>query len=181
MSRAIGILEKLSLVRGKKVLAHIGGPSGAGKTELVNTLQPKVKNIRLVDLDQFDDEATKLLGWEGTPKNDYTNKMLSELHKARQDLINKFIKKSSKPIVFFGHTTEAGKETKLPTTVRILLSTNPKTAAVRRGKAKGLGKKDLSDLIKTGREDVGFMKGRGYISLNSRQVYNLILNWSKEL
>jgi len=181
MSWAIEISEAVKSLGKKKVLAHIGGPSGAGKTELVNTLQPKVRNIRLVDLDQFDDEAVSSLGWTKTPKNDYTDKMLSTLFLDRQKRINQFISSSSKPIVFFGHTIEAGKETRIPTDTRILLSTSPRTASVRRFKTKGLSASELKDLMRAGKEDVIFLKRRGYTPMSSRKIYSLILQWSKEL
>lgn len=100
-----------------KVLAHVAGPSGAGKTELVNKLGESVKNIKLVDLDIFDDQAVKALGWEGKSKNDYTDEMLDRVHAKRQELIDAYIEKSDKPIVFFGHHVEGDNVTDTPKTV----------------------------------------------------------------
>lgn len=181
MKRASIILKQISEMGVRKVIAHISGPSGSGKTELVNILQSRVKNIHLVDLDQFDDEAIESLGWTNIPKNDYSEKMLDTLHKKRQGLIDRFIRQSSKPIIFFGHTTEAGRETHLPAHTRILLSTSPKKAAVRRGKAQKLSPQELLNLIKVGKEDVSFFRGKGYVPMTSREIYNQILVWSKEL
>jgi len=180
MNRAQEILEYMNYVRGEKVLAHVGGPSGAGKTELVIALTPKVKNIELRDLDEFDDYAVDAMGLNGVSKNDYTNQMLLQHHRKKQHIIDNFIQKSSKPIIFFGHTEEAGNEIQLPTSVRILLSTNPRTASIRRAKNRELSPQELRDLIRTGREDIKYLRGKGYIPMTARQIYNMILFWSRD-
>ena len=181
MRRAPRILEKLNYVRGEKVLAHVGGPSGSGKTELVNVLTPKVKNIRLIDLDMFDDEAEIELGMSNINKNSYTDAQLAAHHRMKQRLINNFITLGSKPIIFFGHIEEAGRVIKIPTSVRILLSTSPRSSAVRRGKHKDLSPTEIKELIEIGDEDVKYLKGLGYIPMSSREIYSMVLSWSKSL
>jgi hypothetical protein len=180
-SKASRILERLSFVRGEKVLAHVGGPSGSGKTELVNALQPKIRNITLMDLDEFDERAEHIMGLSGMNKNDYTDAMLREHHNIKQKLINNFIQRNQKPIIFFGHIEEAGRIIRIPTSIRILLSTNPRSSAVRRYKNREMTPDELRDLIRTGHADVKYLKGQGYIPMNSRQVYSMVLGWDKKI
>lgn len=180
-NKASCLLEILSFKRGEKVLAHVAGPSGSGKTELVNILQQKVYNIKLMDLDEFDDRAEHVMGLFGTNKNTYTDAMLRDHHNIKQKLITQFIQRSSKPIIFFGHIEEAGRVIHIPTSIHIFLSTSPTTSAVGRYKQKQMSPEELRELIKTGQADVKFFKGLGYIPMSSRQVYSMILSWSKEL
>ena len=164
-----------------KVFAHIAGPSGSGKTELMYALRRHVKNIALIDLDVFDEKAVENLGWESVPKDDYTLAMLRRLHKIRQVLITRFIERSRRPLVLFGHHIESGFITKFSTENRFLLKVSPKTAAVRRGKRQGLSKAELLLRIAVGQEDIEMLLRKGYIPTTPRRVYTIISCWSKEL
>ena len=53
------------------VLAHIAGASGSGKTTLGNKLANLYSGIIVKDLDEFDDEAERILGWSNIKKNNY--------------------------------------------------------------------------------------------------------------
>jgi uridine kinase len=86
-----------------EVLAHIAGASGSGKTTLGHEIASSYSGIVVKDLDEFDDEAEKILGYSDVRKKDYTDEMLSNLAKTRQQLMDDFIKRSNKPMVFVGH------------------------------------------------------------------------------
>jgi adenylate kinase family enzyme len=88
-----------------EVLAHISGASGSGKTTLGQRLSNIYPNVIVKDLDEFDDEAVEALGWQQIKKKYYTNEMISKLAALRQKLMDEFVNKSSKPIVFVGHHT----------------------------------------------------------------------------
>ncbi len=113
-----------------QVLAHISGSSGSGKTFLANKLQKVYPNIIFKDLDEFDDEATEILGFT-IKKNNYTDQMLETLAKKRQELMDDFIKQSNKPIIFVGHHTEGDYVLDIPTKNRFLLNVDAKTSAYR--------------------------------------------------
>jgi hypothetical protein len=153
------------------VLAHIAGPSGAGKTELMNAVGEKVKNFKLIDLDEFDERAEAALGWSDVPKSRYTDKMLSELHAEKQKLLDEYIRQSDKPIVFFGHHIEAENELAFPAERRILLDVSPQTAAINANRRPGKTLKDLKKDVQIGREDVEYLTGRGYEVASPRKVY----------
>ena len=175
------LLEQIHSLYGEKVLAHVAGPSGSGKTELVNTLTPIVRNISLRDLDEFDDFAAERMGMLDISKNEYSDRELYLHHTLKQNLIDQFIRSSNKPVIFFGHIEESGREIKLNTSTRILLTTSPRHAAIRRARNRNLSRKALQELIRIGYSDVKYYKSRGYVPMSSRQVYALILTWSKDM
>ena len=164
-----------------KVLAHIAGPSGSGKTELANQLSGVIRNIVFRDLDEFDDVTIDTLGWTNIDKNDYTDHMLRQLVNYRQELISQFIQKSFQPIVFVGHHVEAGYVTLFHAPVRIVLNVSPRTAAVRRYKRYDYTKERLQRDIEIGQEDVRYLRSHGYILMSPRQVYNIMVKWSRQL
>jgi 2'-5' RNA ligase len=163
------------------VLAHIAGPSGAGKTELMNALRERVKNINLVDLDEFDEKAEEALGWSEVSKQDYTDEMLAQLHEEKQRLVDEYIRESDKPIVFFGHHIEADNELSFPSEQRILLDVSPQTAAINAARRPGKKATDLKKDIRIGQEDVEYLTGRGYEVESPRKVYSKIRALSGKL
>lgn len=164
-----------------KVLAHIAGPSGSGKTEIAHKLTQDAPNIHFVDLDDFDYEAVSSLGWLDIPKNDYTDKMLRDLHRLIQQKVNTFIASSALPIVFVGHHEEAGYITKLSAPIKIVLNVSPKKATIRRATRFGYSKERIKQDINIGKEDLRFLRQHGYILMSPRQVYSMVMDWSKQL
>lgn len=157
-----------------KVLAHIAGPSGAGKTELVNKLGESIKNVDLVDLDIFDEQAVKVLGWEAKPKNGYSDAMLNQLHDVRQSLIDDYIAKSDKPIIFFGHHIEGDNVTDLPAADHFLLNVSPTKAALNAARRPGKTSEQVKEDIQIGKRDVAQLKALGYEPLSSRAIFSKI-------
>jgi len=161
--------------RGKRngeVLAHVAGPSGAGKTELMNRLAREIDNVELKDLDEYDDLAVEQLGWTGIDKNDYTDEMLDRLHVTRQKLIDEDIKRIKQPIIFFGHAVEGDNETYLPTKRRIMLDVDPARSAVRVARRPGRSLKDVKEAYRIAKEDREYLLNQGYDPEKPAAVYN---------
>ena len=168
-----------------KVLAHISGASGSGKTTLINNLSKKYKNINFKDLDDFDDLAVKQLGWDNVKKNDYTDKMLRTLANRRQKLIDDFIRKSNKPIVFAGIHVEGDNVQRIPTENRFLLNVNAKTSAWRAYKRSQTEdpkyrrkKSELPLDIKDAQEIIDWLLKNGYKPMSVSQIEKEIANFS---
>ena len=78
-----------------KIIVHISGASGSGKTFLGNRLKEQYRNKIIVqDLDDLRDKFIK--NFYGTKKWTYINEQ------EYQNYINAFIDKQNKPIVFVG-------------------------------------------------------------------------------
>lgn len=114
-----------------QVIAHIAGASGSGKTTLANQLAAVHSNVIFKDLDEFDEQAEQILGWNNIRKKDYTDVMLLKLARMRQSLMDDFIKKSNKPIVFVGHHTEGEHVLDIPVKNKFLLNVDAKTSSWR--------------------------------------------------
>lgn len=158
--------------RNGKVLAHVAGPSGAGKTELMNRLEKDIDNVILKDLDEYDDLAIEQLGWTGRDKNNYTDAELNKLHRVRQSLIDRDIENITEPIIFFGHHVEGDNVTRLPTRTKILLDVSPGRSAVRVGRRPGKGLKDVAEAYKIAKEDREYLKAHGYKPEKPAEVFN---------
>jgi len=160
-----------------KVLAHIAGPSGSGKTTIVNVINKKYKNIVAKDLDDFDDEAERQLGWDNIRKKQYTGKMLKTLYHKRQELMDNFIDQSKKPIVFAGHHLEAKRVLKIPTTNKYRLDVSAKESAYR-GYKRSLTedpkyrryKEDLPSDIRAANEDIDFLTKNKYKPFSHKEI-----------
>jgi len=167
----------------RKVLAHIAGPSGSGKTTIATVLAKKYPNIKFTDLDDFDDEAERLLGWDGIKKRKYTNKMLYTLYKKRQQLLDNHIRSSKKPIVYVGHHLEAEHVLKIPTDNRFLLNVDAKTSAYRGWKRSQSEdpkyrrlKKEIPDDVRAAQEDIDWLKKNKYVVMSPKQIDKWIKN-----
>ncbi len=77
---------------GYKVLAHIDGPSGVGKTSLMGKLE--YFGFSTVDLDDFDSVACGMMGlphgWKSSKL--FTDDLLHKVHQIRSNLLSNFIK-----------------------------------------------------------------------------------------
>jgi hypothetical protein len=92
-----------------EVLAHIAGPSGSGKTTLGEQLAELFPSLGVVDLDDMDNHAEELLGFEDTSKTDYTDEMLEELADKRQKLLDAFVRNTDGPVVLVGNHREGNR------------------------------------------------------------------------
>lgn len=159
-----------------QVIAHVSGASGSGKTTLANNLSKKYTNFIFKDLDEFDDEAEKILNFK-VKKQEYTDEMLESLFKQRQLLMDKFIKNSDKPIVFVGHHTEGKHVLDIPTKNRFLLDVDAKTSArrayLRSQKEDPKYRRTLSDLPddeKEAQETIDWLNKNGYRPLSQEEI-----------
>lgn len=166
-----------------EVLAHIAGASGSGKTTLGRELASSHSSIIVKDLDEFDDEAENMLGYLDVGKKDYTDEMLSQLAKLRQHLMDDFIKRNNKPIVFVGHHTEGDHVLHVPTKNRFLLDVNAKTSAwrgyQRSQKEDSKYRRTLEELPqdeKEAQETIDWLLRNGYKLLSRNQI----LQWMME-
>jgi len=111
------------------VLAHIGGASGAGKTHLLEALKAKYPHLNTKDLDEFDEQGEKDLGYKHIRKKDYNDEMLALLAGKRQELMDKYIQGNDN-IVLGGHHTEADHVLKIPTANKMLLDRGPLRSSI---------------------------------------------------
>lgn len=165
-----------------KVLAHISGASGSGKTTIAKKLSLIYPNVIFKDLDDFDDEATEKLKYSEINKQEFDDKMLAELAILRQKLMDEFVALAKKPIVFVGHHTEGNNVLYIPTENKFMLDTDAETSAVRAYKRSQTEDpkhrrklQDLPEDIKEAKEVIEFLLKNGYKSMNHDQI----LNWMK--
>jgi adenylate kinase family enzyme len=165
------------------VLAHIAGASGSGKTTLGNKLANNYSGIIVKDLDEFDEDAEQKLGWSNIRKKDYTDDMLSQLAKIRQQLMDDFIKKSNKPIIFVGHHTEGDNVLYIPTKNKFLLNVDAKTSAwrgyQRSQKEDPKYRRTMEELPedeKEAQETIDWLLKNGYKFLSHDQILQWMMN-----
>lgn len=113
------------------VICHISGPSGSGKTTLLNKIQKLFPNVICKDLDEFDEQAEDILEYSNIKKKNYSDEMLKNLFNKRQELLDKFIKNSDKPIILGGHHTEDKYVLNVHTNNKFRINVGPITSAYR--------------------------------------------------
>jgi hypothetical protein len=181
-----------------KVIAHIGGPSGAGKTTILEKLKRKNPSLVVKDLDDFDRQGRQLL-WGGHPKKqDFTDKMFQQLHSKRDNLLADFLSANKdRQVVLGGHHIEGRHVSNIPEGEKILLDTGALRSAwrnVRRSK-RGKGHKRYRDIIfrqkkspgrrgnpslySIGSEDIQQLRSMGYAPKSPKEILNLIENTVK--
>jgi energy-coupling factor transporter ATP-binding protein EcfA2 len=171
LRRIYGTLEKKA-----DVVAHIAGPSGSGKTTLLSKLRISIPDLVVKDLDDFDTEARKKLGWKGVKKKEYTDEMLSKLHTARQVALNSFLKHNKdRKVVLGGHHIEGPNVTTIPEGHKFLLNTGALQSAVRNvrrsknsGGLKGYG--DIPRFWRIAGKDIKQLRGMGYVNRSPSQI-----------
>lgn len=89
-----------------KVICHISGPAGAGKTTILNHLKEKYPQFEYIDLDDIEKEATVSLHFENTKRNNYTHKMYHQLHLEKQKILDKYLNNSNRKFVLCGFHDE---------------------------------------------------------------------------
>jgi hypothetical protein len=128
MSKAQELITKLDE---GKVLTHIEGSPGAGKTTLMNKLRKDFPQFVFADLDWFRNAAVNSM-----PKikskltSDQLTERLKEISKRSQEELDKWLKKQSKPAVLFGLGGNFTMDITDPSG-KIILSTSPLKSAYR--------------------------------------------------
>lgn len=96
----------LENVINNKVICHITGPSGAGKTTILSMLKSKYSQFEYMDLDDLEKMATESINYIGIKRYQYTDDMYKKLHLEKQRIFNKLLNKSNKQWILAGHHTE---------------------------------------------------------------------------
>ena len=114
------------------IICHIAGPSGSGKTTLLKKINELFPTIITKDLDEFDDEASRVLGLDSTKKKEWDNDDFKKLAQLRQKLMDDFIaSQNNRPIVLGGFHTEDEFVLHIPTDSRFLLDVSAEESANR--------------------------------------------------
>jgi hypothetical protein len=178
----ITLIDTLTINEGgnmndSKVLAHIAGPSGCGKTTLAQEFSKIFKTIKFKDLDVFDYEARVILGWKDVRKRTYTDEMLLALYTERQALLDSYVARSSKPVIFVGIHNEGVHVLKINTTNRFLLNTDAKTSAMRRIKRSAtaapdrqLSNDDMDQHVRQAQGTIDWLEDQGYKAMTVVQL-----------
>lgn len=115
----------LKLASGE-VFAHISGPSGSGKTTVMEEIKTLRPDITAKDLDEFDEEASDVMGldpdWKQTS---WSEELQKEHYKVKQELLDNFIKENrGRDIVLVGLHEEGGDSLAFNAKHKILLNTD---------------------------------------------------------
>ena len=186
-----------NVINNNKVIAHITGPSGAGKTTILSILQDKYPQFEYVDIDDIEKIATKNLKFVGIKRFEYTDNMYKRLSSEKQRILNKLLKKSNKQWIIVGHHVEyprsyhaadhkvhiiegIGNYYKLdiPTNNRFFLKITPELSAQRftsrqEKNGKTVSKEDVKLLTHTAAKVIKQFKDLGYKEVTP----DYILNW----
>lgn len=168
-----------SIKKAGNVLAHIGGPSGSGKTYTLEQLKLKYPHLNIKDLDTFDNQGEKDLGYSGIRKNDYTPEMLKTLAMKRQEIMDNYISKNNN-IVFGGHHTEAEHVLNIPTNNKFLLDRGPLRSVIQAyirshttdPKAHRRHISDLPDDYQSAKKDIRDLKKENYMPQSHSDILN---------
>lgn len=113
------------------VIAHIAGPSGAGKTTIGEKLKHLYPQLLVRDLDEIDEIAHAEL-FDNKPKKYFTDDDIRKLARRRQQLLDLYIKENkNKDIVLVGIHTEGETVLNVYTDNKWMLNTLPFTSAYR--------------------------------------------------
>lgn len=165
------------------VICHISGPSGSGKTTLLNKIQKLFPNVVCKDLDELDEQAENILGYSNIKKKNYSDKMLKNLFNKRQELLNKFVKNSNKPIILGGHHTEGRYVLDIHTDNKFRINIGPITSAyrayLRSQKEDPKYKRTLDELpfdIKEAKETIDELNKLNYEPKSTEEIIKFISN-----
>lgn len=155
----------------RKVLAHIDGPSGVGKTALMGKLE--YFGFSTVDLDNFDSVAAGMLelphGWRSSKL--FTKKLLQEVHQVRSDLLANFIK-SEEPTrtILLGIHIEDGTRYDIEADYKILMVDEIGTIVDKRMKRDHLSEKERPRIQKETIDYIQQLKDLGYTSMTKDEI-----------
>lgn len=156
------------------VVCHIAGPSGSGKTTLLDKIKKQFPNMLTKDLDDFDDDARKILNYP-QDKSHYTDKMLEKLTDKKQKLLDKFIKDNEQNNIVFGglNIEDNNYILDVHTNNKFLLNTSADTSYKRLCKRnRQCSDKDL-ELAK---QDIRWFKSHGYKPMLDKDIIDYIKN-----
>lgn len=171
-----------------KVYMHIDGPSGAGKTTLMNKIKKLNLNIAIEDLDEFDDQASKNINLPQGWKQDSWDEFKEEFYEEKQRILEKYIKENNKKkIILVGINNEGDKSLKFNADHKILIDTKPEEALERRiRRDKSLIEKghkgyqfweredDLKSELQESIKIVEDLKNNNYIPMSPEDILNFI-------
>ncbi len=173
---------------GKEVLAHIGGASGSGKSTLAAKLKEKYPSLTVKDLDDLDDAAVAMLGWQDKPKSDYSDSELRLLADRRQSLLDSFLNESDPPIVLVGHHWEGENTLNIPTKSKFYLDVTPQDAAfrayIRSQDEDEKTRRSLVEMpedIEEAEKDLARLQEEGYLSKSEEEIIDWVAGQLKPL
>jgi hypothetical protein len=166
-----------------KLLCHISGPKGCGKTTVGKYLQKVFWDCIIVkDLDEFD--PAKDIDWNSINN---INNFLRKRFELKQKKVDAFLKSATKPVVFVGLHTEGCHVLNIPTCNRFILPVTADQAAVNavmRSKKHELNDtkpehpshkadteiQDLPNRKKEAQRDIEYLHSIGYVKRSARQI-----------
>ena len=170
-----------------KLMCHIAGPKGCGKSTLGKSLQTKFGGkIMVKDLDDFDKDGA--IDWKNTPSID---EMLYNRYIKKQKSLDSFLKTVGKPTVLVGVHNEGCFILNIPTCNRFLMNVTADQAAHnainrhKRAQDVNLAAKrpDLLDNHKVdvniedldtrrieAQKDIDFLSKTGYVRKNNAEI-----------
>ncbi len=178
-------MDKSASLQGS-VFMHIGGPSGSGKTSLLEKIASLYPEVICKDLDEFDEEAEKILGlksgWKSSEK--LWDNFGEDLYLVKQNLLDNFISShSGRKIILAGIESEGEYSLIFHPQHRILLNTSAAESLsrrIRRDKALsgGAGFWDdpagLESELLEGEKIIKGLSSSGYLPLSSRQILDFL-------
>jgi hypothetical protein len=173
----------------KEIFVHISGPPASGKTTLMEEIQALHPDVVTKDLDEFDEEATEIMGLDPFWKQiSWSEELQMDHYKIKQELLETFIKENTgRDIVLVGLHEESGDSLHFNTKHKILLKTEPAELMRRRiDRDKGLSSayqfwKDPDAMASEFRESqriVESLTSEGYTPMSREEILNL---FSKEI
>ncbi len=163
------------------IICHIAGASGSGKTTILEEINKLWPHIVAKDLDEFDDEACQILGFDGIPKKNWPNERLRLLAEKRQEIMDKFIEEQTQPIVFAGHHWEDIHILHIPTEHKFMLDVDAETSAQRAYRRSQNGdlkhRRTLEELpldIADAKKDIDFILSQGYEKKSPEEILKFI-------
>jgi len=155
----------------RKVLAHIDGPSGVGKTALMGKLE--YFGFSTVDLDNFDSVACGMLdlphGWKSSHL--FTDELLRQVHQIRSNLLSKFIRSEDpQHTILLGIHIESGTRYDIEADYKILMVDDVGAIVEKRMKRDHLAEKERPRIQKETVDYIQELKNLGYISMTKDEI-----------
>jgi adenylate kinase family enzyme len=164
------------------VLCHIAGPSGSGKTTILHKIHSLYLTILVKDLDDFDDEGSRILNLDSVQKKHWNDDNLLQLAKLRQKLMDEFLYiHQEETIVLAGFHTEDAHTLHIPTESRFLLDTDAETSAKRafeRSQDEKIEhRRKIEDMeldIADAQKEIDFLLSQGYEKKSEEEILEFV-------